>query len=338
MGESTFTYRSIAPAAVEGFLSMDTRKQTSDFYREYDLIDARQREDEKRPAPHQAETLQKLEKWYRSAPTEPRGGILVLPTGGGKTFSACHFICRHPLSDGFKVLWLAHTHHLLEQAFFTFGRLVGRIREPKVQLNSRVVSGTIGHFPVHSIQASDDVVVSSLQTVCNAVRNRHQQLDRFLGSAGGRLFVVFDEAHHSPAPSYRSLMQALRERCPQMHLLGLTATPTYNEAKNRGWLPKLFPQGILYQVSPQRLMAAGILARPVFEEARTSFEANFDEREYEKWVGTHRDLPDTIISSLASSRERNEYITGLYVSKRKKYGKTIIFADRWEQCEQLRED
>lgn len=316
---------------------MASPNQGSDFYREYDLADARRHGLAKSPAPHQAEALQELDKWYKSAPTEPRGGILVLPTGGGKTFTACHFICRNPLSDGFKVLWLAHTHHLLEQAYFSFSHLVGLIAEPKSQLSSRVVSGTIGHFPVHSIQPSDDVVVSSLQTVCNAMSNRHQQLDRFLDSTKGRLFVVFDEAHHSPAPSYRSLMLSLRERCPQMHLMGLTATPTHSEENRRGWLHKLFPQGIIYQVAPQTLMAAGILARPVLEEAQTAFDANFDEREYEKWVGTNRDLPDTIITSLASNRERNEYIAGCYVSQRKRYGKTIIFADRWEQCEQLSE-
>ena len=151
------------------------------------------------------------------------------------------------------------------------------------------------------------------------------------------MFVVFDEAHHSPAPSYRILMQSLRERCPQMHLMGLTATPTHTEEKKRGWLQKLFPQEIIYEVPPKNLMADGILARPVLEEAQTAFDANFDEREYEKWVGTNRDLPDTIISSLAGSRERNEYIAGCYVNQRERYGKTIIFADRWEQCEQLSE-
>ncbi len=316
---------------------MATPNQTSDSYREYDLSEARRHGVAKSPAPHQAEALQKLDKWYKSAPPEPRGGILVLPTGAGKTFTACHFICRNPLSDGFKVLWLAHTHHLLEQAHSSFSDVVGLIAEPKSRLCSRVVSGTIGHFPVHSIQASDDVVISSLQTVCNAVSHRHQQLDRFLDSTKGRLFVVFDEAHHSPAPSYRSLILGLRERCPQMHLMGLTATPTYSEENRRGWLHKLFPQGIIYQVAPQKLMAAGILARPVPEEAPTAFDANFDEREYENWVGTNRDLPDTIITSLASSRERNEYIAGCYVSQRQRYGKTIIFADRWEQCEQLSE-
>ena len=166
---------------------MATSNQTSEFYREYDLADARRQAVAKRPAPHQAEALQELDNWYKSAPTEPRGGILVLPTGGGKTFTASHFICRNPLSDGFKLLWLAHTRHLLEQALFSFcpriptpsdNGLVGLIAEPKAELRVRIVSGTIGHFPVHSIQPSDDVVVSSLQTVWNAVINRHQQLDR----------------------------------------------------------------------------------------------------------------------------------------------------------------
>lgn len=316
---------------------MVTSKQTSDFYREYDLVEERRQGVFKDPAPHQREALHKLDKWYKSTPAEPRGGILVLPTGGGKTFTACHFICRNPLSDDFKVLWLAHTHHLLEQAFFSFGHLVGLIAEPKSQLAARVVSGTIGHFPVHSIQPNDDIVVSSLQTVCNAINNRHQQLDRFLDSTKGRLFVVFDEAHHAPAPSYRSLMQILRQRCPQMHLMGLTATPTYSEEKKRGWLLKLFPQGIIHQDAPQKLMADGILARPVLEEAQTAFEANFDERDYEKWIGTNRDLPDSIVTSLASNRERNAYIAECYVNQRKRYGKTIIFADRWVQCEQLSE-
>lgn len=316
---------------------MTSENQGSDFYREYDLTDARRRAAAKSPAPHQADALRELDKWYKSAPAEPRGGILVLPTGGGKTFTACHFICRNPLSDGFKVLWLAHTHHLLEQAHFSFAPLVGLIAEPKSQLNCRVVSGTIGHFPVHSIKPTDDIVVSSLQTVSNAVNNRHQQLDQFLDSSNGRLFVVFDEAHHSPAPSYRRLILGLRERYPQMQLMGLTATPTYSDEKKRGWLSQLFPQRIIYQVDPRTLIANGILSKPEFEESQTPFEAKFDEREYEQWIGTNRDLPDTIVTSLASSRERNEYIVGCYVKDRKRYGKTIIFADRWAQCEQLSE-
>jgi ATP-dependent helicase IRC3 len=288
-------------------------------------------------APHQAEGLRKLHAWYKSPQAHPRGSVLVLPTGGGKTLTTVHFLASSPLSDGFKVLWLAHTHHLLEQAFFSFANPVRLIAEPRQKLNVRVVSGTIGHFPVHSIRATDDVIISSLQAAYNAVINSHNQLEEFLDSARGKLFVVFDEAHHAPAPSYRNLILSLRNRCPEMHLLGLTATPTHGEESKRGWLLKLFPQGIIYQVDPKRLMAAGVLSQPVYEEANTPFEPHFDEREYQKWVDTHRDLPEEIITTLANTQERNDYIVGYYLNGREKYGKTLIFADRWFQCNYLRE-
>ena len=60
-------------------------------------------------------------KWFGKESEGHKGGILVLPTGGGKTFTAVRFLCQGPLSKGYKVLWLAHTHHLLEQAYYSFG-------------------------------------------------------------------------------------------------------------------------------------------------------------------------------------------------------------------------
>lgn len=315
---------------------MSAPEQRSKWYREYDLTATRKVSVSKTPAVHQNAALSRLAQWYESGAPE-LGGILVLPTGGGKTFTATHFMCKHPLSKGFKVLWLAHTHHLLEQAFEEFAGLVGLIEEPRTRLCTRVVSGTTGHFPVHSIRPTDDVVVCSLQTAGNALNNQHKNFEEFLDAAKGRLFIVFDEAHHSPAPSFRSLIIRLRDRYPRMQLLGLTATPTYGDEKKRGWLLKLFPQGILHQVQPNELMAAGILARPYFEETTTNFEANFDDREYQKWVGTNRDLPEEIVTTLATTQERNDYIVGYYLQNREKYGKTIIFADRWFQCDYLRE-
>lgn len=162
-------------------------------------------------------------------------------------------------------------------------------------------------------------------------------LKKFLDSTHGKLMIVFDEAHHSPAPSYRKLISDLRLAYPQLCLLGLTATPTYTDEKKKGWLVKLFPQRIIYQVSPQKLIADKILAKPIFEEQSTLFTPDFDEREYQKWVNSFQDLPENIIDQLARNRERNASIAQTYVANRERYGKAIIFADRWYQCEQLRE-
>ena len=100
-----------------------------------------------------------------------------MPTGSGKTFTAVRFLCKNVIAKGYKILWLAHTHHLLEQAFYSFGPLseefnegyeVGWIPEPKEQLNIRVVSGTHNHFNINQIKATDDVLIATLQSIVNA--------------------------------------------------------------------------------------------------------------------------------------------------------------------------
>ncbi len=305
-----------------------------EFYSEYDLREAR-RNSVKNPAAHQASAIDHLLKWYKIRHNTYAGGILVLPTGGGKTFTAIRFLCLTALSDGYKVLWLAHTHHLLEQAYHSIKDHIGIISEPKSSLMVRVVSGTIGHFHAADINSDDDVVIATLQTITKAYKEDHNALRSFIDSANGKLFVVFDEAHHAPAPSYRKLIQDLRERCNQMYLLGLTATPVYSDERLQGWLSDLFRQNIIYQVTPQSLMAERILAKPITEQERTQFTPSFDLREYQKWIGTFRDLPEDIITQLAENNDRNAFIAKHYADNKEKYGKTLIFADRWFQCEAI---
>jgi len=320
-----------------------TNTQKSHFYREFDL--KKVQPSHKVPANHQNEALAELKEWFEKQYSKP-AGILALPTGGGKTFTASRFLCSSlsldsydgPVSKGYKVLWLAHTKHLLEQAFYSFESEVGRISEQKRQLNVRVVSP--GHQPIHSIKPSDDVVIITLQTLRGAYNRQNTQLEPFLNSAGDKLFVVFDEAHHSPAYSYRKLMLDLRERfLNKMWLLGLTATPTYTDESRRGWLRELFPQEVIYPKNAEgfidRLIGDGILAKPKFEEHSTNLEVEFDEQEYKKWVSTYKDLPEDIIKKLAENEERNQFIADTYVKNKERYKKTIIFADRWYQCEAL---
>lgn len=312
-----------------------TTQPINAFYREYALSPDRAASPGRAPGAHQAQALQALHDHFvrRARPFD--GGLLVLPTGGGKTFTALRFLCRGPLSQGSKVLWLAHTHHLLEQAFASLAGEVGQIGEPRRALRVRVVSGTPGHSGVADIKPQDDVLIATLQTVTRAYAVDHPALRAWLAGAGEQLVVVFDEAHHAPAHSYRTLLLRLRERQAGLYLLGLTATPATGDDGRGGWFRRLFPGGILYQTTAQTLMAAGVLARPVFEEHATNVAVAFDEREYRQWLGSYRDLPEEIIEQLARNRERNELIAGTYLQHRERYGKTLIFVDRWYQCEML---
>jgi ATP-dependent helicase IRC3 len=179
-------------------------------FKVFDLRLARKSTSVKIPQPHQSQALNKLNEWSKSYAGKEAGGILVLPTGAGKTFTAVRFLCSNLISEGYKVVWLAHTHHLLEQAAESFSDSVGKIAEPKENLNVRIVSGTKSHDDVHEIKPTDDVLVITLQTMANAYERKHPVLFNFLQSAHGKLCVVFDEAHHSPAPTYQKLLVALR--------------------------------------------------------------------------------------------------------------------------------
>jgi ATP-dependent helicase IRC3 len=52
-----------------------------------------------------------------------KAGLIVVPTGGGKTFLAAHWLLNRHITDGGRVLWLAHRRSLLRQAFSTFARI-----------------------------------------------------------------------------------------------------------------------------------------------------------------------------------------------------------------------
>jgi len=307
-----------------------------DFFCNYDLKFCRQQASNRLPAAHQLEALEKLDQWfYKKERSEKAGGFLVLPTGAGKTFTAVHFICSKLISEGYKVLWLAHTHHLLEQAFYSFASEVKHIAEPKKQLKVRVISGTPGHYSAKEIKASDDILIGTLQTVTRAYQ-KQTQLESFFKKSDGKLFVVFDEAHHSPAKTYCKLIEDIQERFPEMYLLGLTATPDYTNKHRYGWLESLFPQRILYQVTAQRLMSNGFLAKPEFEQHHTNIDApEFDEKKYQKWINNNQDLPEDFINELARNATRNALIAEVYANERERYGKTIIFADTKVQCNQL---
>lgn len=327
-------------------------KEKADFFFYSDLNDCRNNVSTRKPVNHQERAIIELNKWFYSKEF-PSGTIMVLPTGSGKTFTAVRFLCQGPLSKGYKVLWLAHTHHLLEQAFFSFvpedkdkdGFEIGWITEPKDDIKIRVVSGSPNNFNVNEIKKTDDIVIATLQTATNAYKNNHPKFEEFLDSADGKLFVVFDEAHHAPAPTYRKLLigdesqdirDSLRERFPEMYLLGLTATPTYNDEEKRGWLKEIFPQEIVYQAEIKNLIFEKILAKPNTFESETQIEQELDERDYLRLVRDYeKDIPQKMIERLASNKTRNQFIVDSYIKNKEKYGKTIIFADRWEQCEYL---
>ncbi|MEH1924435.1 DEAD/DEAH box helicase family protein [Nostoc sp.] len=324
-------------------------------YESFNLEQLRKKDTHFSPKPpfqHQVEAFKKLSSTFKLDNKEPRSGLLVLPTGAGKTFTAVKWSCDHVIPKNIKILWLAPSFYLLDQAFSTFCENARDISHSKKTLNIRRVSSNPSHANASSIKITDDIVIMTIQT---AISNLHPDALDGLGNKAKTafrkfiedsketgLFVIVDEAHHSPAYGCRNLLigeKGLRELVPNSNILGLTATPTYTDKSKRGWLRKIFQNednGVIYQADKETLIAQGILARPNYIQVSTGTEMEVDDRLYDRLVKQHKDLPESIIEILAKDKHRNNFIVNSYVSKKDTYGKTIIFADRWFQCEYIK--
>ena len=312
-------------------------------------LDERRKEtgDGRSPFPHQQEAFKAMDKLFTFKEGEPKAALLVLPTGAGKTFTSVNWIARKVLSKNIKVLWLAQSFHLLDQAFDSFASNARHIPPPAKFLNLRVVSSHPSHDQVHSIATTDDVVIITSQTATSALNKESHGItgERFvtklevfvLEARKNGLMVVLDEAHHAPAYGCRRLLDRIRELVPDMTLLGLTATPTYTDETKRGWFGKIFSDGVVYKAEQSNLIAQNILAKPVFVEMPTGLELEVDNDLYRRLVQEHKDMPKDIVELLARNSLRNDYIVNEYITNKAKYGKTIIFADRWFQCLYLKD-
>ena len=156
--------------------------------------------------PYQLDALDVIDK---AAVDGQRRALVVLPTGTGKTVVFAEVIRRR----GGRALVIAHRDELLDQARW---KLVG----------AGIKKADIGLVKASRDEVTAPVVLASVQTLARKAR-RERLLDA-QAEAGPFSTVVIDEAHHSPAPSYKALLADLDDFATQEaepFVLGVTATP-----------------------------------------------------------------------------------------------------------------
>jgi superfamily II DNA or RNA helicase/HKD family nuclease len=159
---------------------------------------------ELRPFAFQQEILDRLDAERRLQARDRQ--LVVAATGTGKTMIAAfdyrHWAHEHPSATGQRprLLFVAHREELLKQSLQTFRDV---LRDPN--FGDLLVGGQEpGQF---------DHLFVSIQSYQS--RSLHElPADRYD-------YVVVDEFHHAPAPSYERLLEHIQPRV----LLGLTATP-----------------------------------------------------------------------------------------------------------------
>jgi superfamily II DNA or RNA helicase len=141
----------------------------------------------------QTEALKKLQETHDSGISK---GVVVLPTGSGKTRIAAIDSKRQ---DARRILYLAHTHEILENAEREFAHIYGK-------------KAVHRSWHCREVTTEQSVHLSTIQSISRSIgRIPSQQFD----------YIVIDEFHHAAANSYRSVISQLKPG----FLLGLTATP-----------------------------------------------------------------------------------------------------------------
>jgi len=274
---------------------------------------------------HQEDAIENLQNKIIKSDKIPFAGLLVLPTGGGKTLTVAHWLAKNYLDQNKKILWIAHRHELLEQAKSTFEeRLAFKDVFSNVNsINYRLISG-IHDKPV-SIKQSDDLIISSKDSL-------NTGFDHFYNNwlkHQDEIFLIIDEAHHATAKSYRKVIKKINEKISKFRMIGLTATPFRTAEQEQGLLAKVFPDDIIYKVDLRTLISRGILSEPIFEEVNTQFDMTKLLSEDQLDNLKYFDI-DTIgkgtAKTIAENINRNYIIVNQYKKNKLKYKQTIVFA------------
>ena len=284
------------------------------------------------PYEHQKKAMEALDKMNQEASYST---LVVLPTGGGKTYTASMWLLKNAIDKKKKILWIAHRQMLLDQAAESFQKFAYTEVVPHISsFCFRIVSGASSHDRTSDIRSSDNLLIVSKDSIGRNI----ERLDQWL-KGEKELYLIVDEAHHSTAKTYRKVIDYVRAKVPNLKLIGLTATPFRTAEEEQGLLAKIYTDGIsdgrvvhgdvgiTYQIGLKELINRQILAKPIFESFYTDEEYG-DSLGVDAWESIqHLDvLPDEVAQQMADSAARNKLIVETYKAKQDEYGQTILFA------------
>jgi superfamily II DNA or RNA helicase len=280
------------------------------------------------PYPHTRDAWDELDRLDRAGPLR---GLVVLPTGAGKTDVAVGWLLRRLAAEPeLRVLWLAHQVSLLDQAAIRFAaaaqelpegfrrtlRIFASDREPMSLFNAR----------------KTDVACATIQTVSRKLGQRSKRRTEVMNFLKNPTVVVIDEAHHAASRSYQTLLNHFLHDETIHDVIGLTATPWARGETRQEKIDTAFPRRVITR-SREELIASGILADYKVIPVRThvSVDVTEDERQAAERLG---DLPMSVLRKLETD-ERNAKVVATYASARERWGRTLLFTTTIANAEAL---
>jgi len=195
-----------------------------------------------------------LDATHRYLTEETGNGIVVMPTGSGKSILIGKFIqdVMAASNNRARIIVLTHVKELIQQNF-------RKLTQLWQWAPAGIYSAGLGRR-----QAGYPITFAGIQSV-------HDKADRFALPD----FVLVDECHLIPRTSntmYRRFLEALRGRNPDVRVIGYTAT---HYRLDSGLLTegedRLFTD-VITEVPVKRLIDEGWLCRLISKKPRTEFD------------------------------------------------------------------
>lgn len=212
--------------------------------------------------------------------------LLILPTAAGKTVIFTQLIKEliKELGKGVRIMIMAHTQELLEQADETLKLMAPDIKR--------------GYVDGDHKEFNAQVVIASTQSACvdkNLKQLKAQDFD----------VLIFDECHHSGADGARKVINELGfGKGTKKLLLGFTATGFRGDDRGLG---EIF-EAAGYECSTKRLIDSGWLVPPVGYKIATDID-------FSGLKSVDGDFQPTSLAAFMNTPKMNKLIVESYISK-----------------------
>lgn len=304
--------------------------------------------------PHQINAVNALTEYFELDKNKiDRKGLLVMPTGSGKTYTSVYWLMTEAVAHGYTIIWVVHRTELVEQTYLEFIEQTALLKGCRKKFfNIILVSGM--HMKMAEAY-NKDVYILSRQSAANP--NGIRYIDDLVGNKK-KVIMVIDEAHHAVASQYQEIWKRIKAKAKYAILLGLTATPTRINEKSKEELLRLFnvdkniaknrgSNGFVYQITMSELLKSGFLAKPIPVQRNTKIDAvktyHITEMDFSDFGD--KDLTAEALNRIAENEARNKFIINEYETNLKDYlkdkketdfyGKTIVFAINIEHAKHL---
>ena len=240
-----------------------------------------------------------------------------MPTGSGKTRTALESIVKYILTlaeDGksIKVLWLAHSEELLEQAIQTL-KVIWRIKGEDELVFGRLWGGYDALDEINDI----DVLFAGYMKLISLFKNKKIIFDELKDNYD---LVVVDEAHKSASNVLSELIKNLKT-LTNKKIIGLTATPgrsVFDYDENRKLIKlydgNLIVSDILGENPIKYLQDRGILSKLVLINKEAGLNIKLNEKEL-LLLEEDSELPSSVLKKLANNDKRNKILLNIIMEE-----------------------